>query len=93
VDGIDSWEFLSWLLCGVDLYLLRNSELRYYWLVHITLQKTRLERTCVLQPEFIFVLFLAYLFRVPLLKQRTVEENIPKVMSLQWWILLLMTLE
>jgi len=44
---------------------------------------------CVLQPEFIFVLFLAFLFRVPLLKHRTVEENIPKVMSLQWWILLL----
>jgi hypothetical protein len=47
VDGIDPWEFLSWLLYGVDLCLSRSSELEYYWFVYITLQRTRLGRVCV----------------------------------------------
>lgn len=47
MDGIDPWEFLSWLLYGVDLCLSRSSELEYYWFVYITLRRTRLGSVCV----------------------------------------------
>ena len=61
MDGIDPWEFLSWLLYGVDLCLSRSSELEYYWFVYITLQIIRLGGVCVLRPEFIFALFLTHI--------------------------------
>lgn len=82
MDGIDPWEFLSWLLYGVDLCLSRSSELEYYWFVYTTLRRTRLGSVCSVARVHLCAFPGTHLFGVPLLKLRAVEENIPKVILL-----------